>query len=210
MTENFFQKIKDEPLTKELAQRIIEETKGEARGMGFKADWNAVSQRVGPEGLKKLESKMEEVGFPLKYKDIKAMDFYPLGLDTISLLAIRDTFGFTEKDFMELGASAVKFSLFFKIVFRYFVSLHLIVKEASKLWRDHYTVGELKVPEINEKQKYVIVRIENFNIHHITCLILKGYLSKPIQMTLNRPVTCEETKCISWGDDYHEFLIKWT
>ena len=57
-------------LTKELAKELIK-IKGEARGETLKVDWEYVLQKEGEKGLKRLETKMAELGFPIKYKEIR-------------------------------------------------------------------------------------------------------------------------------------------
>lgn len=195
-------------LTKEFAKKLVE-TKGEARGINFKTDWEVVLSKYGQEGLKKLEEKMAELGYPLKYEEIETMGFYPVGLDALSILSIREVFDLDDRELKELGAAAVKFSLFLKILIKYFPSLQLLAKEAPKMWQKHYSIGELEVVETNEKEKRAILRIKNFGFHPAQCINLQGYFSKILQMAVKAPVTCEETRCTFRGDDYHEFLIKW-
>jgi len=198
----------EQKLTKEVAKELVK-IKGEARGVTLKTDWDFILLKKGKEGLEKLEAKMAELGFPIKHKEIKVMNFYPIGMDAISMLAIKELFNFDEKDFEELGAYELKLSFFLKIFLKYFSSLQLMAKEAPKAWQEHYTVGKLQISEINEEKAYIVLRIENFNIHPLYCFVLKGYFSKIIQMAVKTPVTCQETKCPFKGDKYHEFLIKW-
>lgn len=195
-------------LTKELAKKLME-TEGEARGANLKTDWEVILSRYGDEGLKKLEAKMAELGYPVKYDEIETMNFYPVGLDALSILSIKEVFNLSDQELKELGAEAVKFSLFLKILIKYFPSLNLLAKEAPKMWREHYSVGDLEVVETNEKEKYIILRIKNFGFHPAQCANLQGYFSKILQMAVKAPVTCEETKCTFRGDAYHEFVIKW-
>ena len=195
-------------LTKELAKKLMA-AKGEARGATLKVDWEHVLQEKGGKGLRKLEAKMAELGYPLKYKEIKAMRFYPIGMDVISMLAIKELFNYDEKKFEEMGGSVVQFSLFLKVLMKYFLSIPTVAKEVSKMWKRHYTIGDMSVSEINEEKKYVILRLENFQIHPIYCPIIRGYLAKVLGMVVKSLATCEETKCAFKGDKYHEYLMKW-
>lgn len=198
----------EEKLTKELAKKIMA-TKGEARGITIKSDWEVILKEKGQAALKKLEAKMAELGYPLKYREIKTMDFYPIGLDAISTLAIKEVFGLTDKEAEEIGAKAVKFSLFLKIIMKYFFSPRLLVKEAPKMWRKHYTVGDLAVSKFNQKERYAVITLKNLAIHPSFCTALKGYFARIVQMTVGMPAACQETKCVFRGDSYHQFLIKW-
>ena len=195
-------------LTKQEAENLME-IRGEVRGMTFKGDLDFVLEDKGKEGLKKVEAKMAELGFPLKYKEIRPMDFYPMGLSPISLLTIKEVFNFNKKDLERWGASVVKFSLFMKIFMKYFGSLKLIAGQISMIWRKHYTIGELEMPEFSEEKRYAILRLRDFKIHPTYCSIYIGYFSKTAEMVVKSPVTCQETKCMFQGDKYHEFLLTW-
>lgn len=195
-------------LTKKLAQKLLK-VGGESRGVTIKTDWEFVLREKGEESLRKLEKKMAEVGCPLKYEEIKAMDFYPLGYDAVSILAIKEILDLDEKGVERLGRAAVKFSLLLKIFMRYFASVQLLAKQAPEMWRKHYTVGDLEVAEVNEKERYAVLRLKNFLVHPTLCLSFKGYFSKILEMATNAPAICEETSCAFRGDNYHEFLIKW-
>ena len=183
--------------------------KGEARGVAIRDDLDFVIETKGKEGLKKVEDKMAELGFPLKYKEIKPMHFYPMGLANLCLLVIKDVFNFNEDDLRKWGASLVKFSIFSKIFMKYFGSFKLIAKESPKNWRNHYTIGTLEMPEYSHKKRYTILRLRDFKAHPIHCPILEGFFARISQMVVKHPATCKETKCMFKGDKYHEFLITW-
>lgn len=195
-------------LTKKQAEKFME-IKGEVRGMTFKGDLEFVLEDKGKEGLKRVEDRLAELGFPLKYKEIKPMDFYPMGLSPISLLTIKEVFNFNEEDLKRWGTSVVKFSLFMKIFMKYFGSLKLIASQVSKMWRKHYTIGKLEMPEFSEEKRYAILRLKDFKIDPAYCDIYLGYFSKTAEMVEKFPVTCKETKCMFRGDKYHEFLLTW-
>jgi len=196
-------------LTKKEADELIKEIKGEARGEVLKVDWDYVNEVWGEEGIKKLEDKMAELGYPLKYKDISSASFYSLGLYNISLLSIRDIFDLDNEEIEKMGTAIVKFSLLIKVLFKYFVSLKLIAEQAPAGWRRLYTVGDLEMSEFSEKKRYVILRIRNFKDHPVHCLLIKGYFVRFSQMIVKFPTTVRETKCVFKGDQYHELLITW-
>jgi hypothetical protein len=203
-----YQQIIEEKLTKELAEKLMK-IEGECRGATIKTDWDFVFHEKGQKELETIEAKMAEVGYPLKYNEIKTMDFYPIGLDVISMLAIKEILNFSKEEVIKMGASAFKFSFFLKVFMRHFIFPRLFAKEVPKAWRKHYTIGELTLIRLDEKEKYGILRLENFNVHPLNCYILIGYFSKILKMVVGTPVTCQETKCFFRGDEFHEFLIKW-
>ena len=177
--------------------------------MSLRVDWDFIIEKKGKQGLKKIEDKMEKLGYPLKHKDIKPMAFYPIGMAVISLLLIQETFNFNKKDIEEWGYAAVKFSFFVKIFMKYFGSLKSISSQVSNIWRKHYTIGDLEMPDFSKEKRYVILRLKNFKLHPIFCNIYLGYFSRVTKMVIKQPAKCKETKCMFKGDPYHEFLITW-
>ena len=200
-----------EEITKEEIQKLMK-IKGEARGVVFKTDAEYILSEKGEEGLKKLEEELERLGHPLKYREIKTMDFYPVGLRVLSLLAIKKVFNFDDEKIKDMGLVATKKSLIIKLFIRYFLSVQRVVfKEAPRMWRKHWSIGELIPLELDEEKKRTIFRVKNFDLHPLYCSVyLRGYFSGILQMLVKSPkITCQETKCSFRGDEYHEYLIKW-
>jgi len=195
-------------LTKKEADNLMK-TRGESRGVNIKIDLDYVLEKEGEEGLEKIETKMRELGYPLSYKKIMTMAFYPVGFEALVLLSVRDVFDLSEAEIETMGGAVVKFSVFMKVIMKYFGSLNLVAKEIPQSWKEHYTIGSLDMPEFSEKKKYAILRQKNFRIHPIYCLIHKGYFSKVGQMVVNKLVRCEEKKCAFAGDAYNEFYLTW-
>jgi len=195
-------------MTKKEADKLIG-LSGESRGANIKVDFDFVLETKREKGLEKVENRMVELGYPLNYKDIKVMDFYPIGLDIIILLSIKEIFNFNDEDIEKMGSAVVKFSPLTKVFMKYFGFLNLISAQIPDMWKKHYTIGKLIMPDFSDEKKYAIIREEGFKIHSVYCNIHKGYFIKVAQMVVNAPVACQETKCMFKGDPYHEFLITW-
>ncbi len=183
--------------------------KGEIRGVGLKGDAEFIKMKRGDEALKKLDEELAKMNSPIKYNEIKTMGFYSLNWDAINLLLIQRLFNFTEEEIKEMGGFLAKTSLILRLSMRYFVSLSMIAKEAPKIWRKNYSVGDLSVVEFSEEKRYLLLRLENFYYHPLHCLLLIGYFRSVVNMIVGKPVICEERKCIFKGDSYHEFLLRW-
>jgi len=195
-------------LTKKEAEKLMK-TKGEVRGVSIRDDLNFVLEYKGKQAIKELEAKMAGLGFPLKHKGIKPMDFYPIGLSIILTLTTKELFSLSDKDLEKWGSSVVKFSIFMKIFMKYFGSLKLISEQIPGMWRKHYTIGDLEISEFSEKKRYVILRLRDYKTLPGQCSIFKGYFSKVCEMVVKAPVISKETKCMFKGNKYHEFLLKW-
>jgi len=196
-------------LTKQEAKKIVEQTKGEARGVSLRDDLDFILDIKGEQGLKRVEDRMAELGYPLKRKDVNVMSFYPMGLADLYLLVIQEIFNFNKKELEKWGASIVKFSIFTKVFMKYFGSLQLMAAQTPRAWKKHYTAGDLEMPEYSREKRYVILRLSNFKFHPIHCPLLTGMFLKISQMVIKQPTKCKETKCMFRGDPYHEFLITW-
>ncbi len=204
------EKKTNQELTKETAKKLME-IKEEARGVTLGIDRDYILKEKGEEGLKKLEEELEKLGYPIKYKKIETLAFYPAGLRALSLLAIKKVFNFDDEKIKEIGFLGTKTSLIIKFFIRYVFSFQKVFfEESPKIWREHWTIGKLIPVELNEEKKYAILRLEDFNLHPIYCRFLEGYLSGLFQMMVKSPkITCQETKCSFREDEYHEYLIKW-
>jgi hypothetical protein len=199
----------EEIITKETAQKLMKELKGEVRGISFKAEEGFILREKGEKGLKLLEDKMARLGYPIKYREIKPMDFYPIGLKAIAVLAIKKVFDFSDETFEEIGAFGTKMPLIIKLFMKYLGSVKVAARAAPKMWRRYYTVGDLKTVDFNEEKRYIVLRLENFWLVTPFCLYLKGYFRHIVEMVVKSKANCEETKCPHRGDGYHEFLVKW-
>ena len=197
-------------ISKETIDQLMQ-IKGEVRGVVLKTDEEYILKEKGKEGIMQLEKKLEELGRPIKYDQIKTMSFYPVGLRVLSLLTIKEVFNFGDEDIRKMGTFATKKSLIIRLFLKYFISMRRVVmKESPKMWRKHWTVGKLVPVELDEKQKYAVIRVEEFNLHPVYCTYLEGYFIGIVQMLVkSSKIDSQETKCALKGDPYHEFSIKW-
>ena len=198
-------------ITKEEIEKLMN-IKGQTRGVVLRTDMEFVLKEKGEEGLKKVEDNLKEIGHPIKYREIKSMEFYPVGLRALSLLVIKESLDFNDEKIKEMGWMATKTSLIIKLFVRYFLSIERVFfKEAPKIWRKHWTVGELIPVELNEEKKHAVLRLKNFNLHPLYCsAYLSGYFAGILQMLVkSSKIDCQEIKCALKGDEYHEYLLKW-
>ncbi len=197
----------NQALTKEIIKEVMA-VKGEVRGIVFKTDAEFVLKEKGEKSLKAVEEELARIGYPLNYKKLKTMSFYPLGVRVLSLLAIKKVCRFSEEDIKRMGAHAPKASFVIKLFAGFFFSITKTAEQAPKMWHKHYTVGRLTA-ESHEEKRYTVIRLHDLVIHPILCSYLSGYFATIVQMVVNAPVKTTEIKCPHRGDEYHEFLMKW-
>ena len=191
----------------EIAKASIVE--GELRGLGMKNEMEFVLKEEGKEGLIKFEETMEQLGFPVRYKEIKAMSFYPMSLYIVALLVMDELFHYDKEKLREKGEFLTKVSLVIRLFLKNFVSLPKVAEDVSKMWRKYYTTGEFKVIELDEERKCGKIRLENFYLHPLHTETLNGYFRSIVKMVVKSEVTCEEGKDFNGDDKTHEFIFKW-
>jgi len=198
----------EEIITKEIAQNLMK-LKGEARGTHFVNDAQYVLENKGDEGLKKVEQELERLGCPMRYKEIKNVDFHPIGMRAISLLVIKKVFNWEDKRIKNLCSFATKTSMIIRLYLKFFYSIEKMVEMAPKLWKDYFTVGSLKVTEYDKQRKRVVLRVEDFVLHSIYCRCLEGFFGGIVKMVVGaKSVNCKETIC-SVSENCHEFVVTW-
>lgn len=199
----------DNIITKEIAKKFME-IEGETRGFNIKHDGDYILYTRGKEALEKLERELERLGYPTNYKKIKGMDFVPAGLKAISLLAIKKTFNVGDEEIRKVCAFGAKAPLIMKLFMKYIYSVQRVMKNTQKLWKIYWTVGDFIGVEYNEKEKRIILRIENFDLDPIFCRCIEGYLASSGEIVLGvKNIICKEKECSFEGGKYHEFLINW-
>jgi len=198
-----------EEITEEEIKKLME-IPGKVRGQVFITDLGYIKEKKGEKKIKLLKEKIKEWDVPIDYDKARPMEWYPVGFRAISLLAIKEIFGWGDKEIFDLGNNAPKYSFIVRMLMKYFLSAERSFKESPKYWVKHYSVGKLEAHEFNDKGKYLILRLKDFKIHPILCTLYLGYYLRIAQYVIkSKKITIEETKCIFKGDPYHEFVIRW-
>lgn len=194
---------------KEIIKEVMA-TKGEVRGLILKQDLEYILKKKGKEGLKKVERCLEHWGYLITYKGIKNTGFYPAGLRALTLLAAKEVFDWEDQDIKNLCAYHLRAPLAMRLFMKYFSSLSGVLEKSSAMWRDYWTVGEIKIIEFNEKEKYIILELKGFDLHPVFCCCLGGYLQEITGfMTRDPKATCKEIDCSFRGGTSHKYLLKW-
>jgi len=188
----------------------LKNLKGQMRGDLLKTDAAYVSKTVGKEAATKLQQATRELGWEIDYPNLKTMGWYPIGLLAIDLLAVQKAFGWGEKEVFDIGNITPKYSFLASMMMRYFVSLERVIKEIPKYWRMHFSVGKFESGKYKTGQKFLVLKLEKFDVHPLACVVISGYALRVTQFVVrSEKITIKETKCVHKGDPYHEFLIEW-
>jgi hypothetical protein len=188
------------------------------KGSAFKGELEYILAKKGEEGLKAVEEETKKLGYPIRYKEIKETQWYPISLKMVSFYAFLTTFNWGEEELIEIAESSVKVSYIVRFFMRHFGSVEKIFKVAApRLWKRYFSAGSLETSDFYNVEKrggggQGILRIKNFKLHPFYCFYLGRFFIGIAKLTDPRfkEINIEETKCMLKGDDYHEYLLKWT
>ncbi|MCK4940532.1 hypothetical protein KAS45_00425 [candidate division WOR-3 bacterium] len=183
---------------------------GEVRGSTLKTDAAFVESQEGKEGLHRVEAAFQQLGYPMQYKQVKEMGWYPICLRVLSLSIIKDIFNLKDVDLRNMGDMAPKFSFTVKVFMQFPGIPSVGLKNVPRYWRMHYSIGEMRASEVNDKDGYFYVQLTDFKVHPILCRYFEGYFRRLSQFSfVEEEVQSIETKCVFDGDPYHEYRITW-
>jgi len=184
---------------------------GEVRGDVLKTDFKYVLEVHGRKEFDQLNREIKKIQGNLIYHKISNISWYPVGWKVIIMELGKELFDWKKKDFYELGRSASSNSFLTRTILRYFTSWGKIIQEVPEYWKKYWNTGTLEVHEKNLSEKYLVLRLKNFNIHPNLCFYLKGHFKSFAELALNSEVSIKEKKCPykNKNDNFHEFLIKW-
>lgn len=200
----------EQVISKEELEELMK-MKEEIRGSAIKNAATFTFDKRGKEGLRRLEEEIAKLDYQIKLEEVKEIQLYPLGLAIASLVIMKRLFNFSDKDFQEMGGRSVKVSIVVRSLMQFLTpfSFEQIIRRLPEIWKRINPIGELKTVKLDQDERYLILRLEDYRTHPIQCQILIGAFSSLIQIVSGKKTTCEEIKCIYRGDEYHEFLIKW-
>ena len=133
---------------KQEADRLLK-IPGNVKGVVFQTHYKYILYRTGEEGVKTVEAKLEELGHPLKFKEIKSWLWYSEGLDVLIFLILKDIFNWDDSDIFDMGTSAPKYSFIVGTLLKTFISPKKFFEETPKYWEKHYSFGQMEALEIN-------------------------------------------------------------
>ncbi len=179
------------------------------KGEVFRTHKDYIIKKEGEDGPRKVEEKMAELEVPIKFDEIKSFEWVNEGKSALTIVVAKEIFNWTDEDVFEMGRFAIKFSFIIKVMMQYIVSIDSIVNSAQKYWSKHFDFGSL-LAEINKEEKKIILRETDFNTHVDASLYHAGYYQGLCELAIkSTKVTCRQTRFITKGDPYNEYLITW-
>ena len=194
-------------MKKNDADRLME-IKGQVRGAVFETDAEYIRKRFGDDGIKRVQTALDELGCPISFEDVKSMEWLPLGLRAVSLIVIKDTFKWKDDDIKEMGDAAPKYSFIVKLLMKFFVSPRVAFSHAPEYWVKHYDIGRLEPVELDEATGNAVIHLYDFKVHPLYCKYLEGYFQRLFKfMYPSSRIEIKEGKCMCKQDAFHEFIV---
>lgn len=188
----------------------LSETNWKVRGSGLKAITIYLEKR-GKEIIPKIEQRLARYNYSVKLKEFRALQWYSIALAAALLFSISEILDWREEEMREMGRAEPKVAFLLRYLAKYLISPRRTYRTAAIFWKKTYNFGELETPEFNEKEKYGILRIRNFDLHPFFCRYLEGYIETASKFVIRgaKKVWCREEKCSFRGDPFHEFVTRW-
>ena len=200
-------------MDKELIGKIKKENKGDVRGVVFETDRKYILTNYKEKGLEKVEKILKDNDLEIRYKEIETNKWYPSYLRFFSLLAIKESFGFSDSQMRKVGESAPMVSPIVRLFFNFFVSVKRFAKEIPGFWQKHWTEGGLTVESIDIKKKEMVISLEGIEFYTFFYYYLEGYFESVVKISRpkNSVVTAKGVSCQQrGGNNCYKYLIKWT
>ena len=89
----------------------------------------------------------------------------------------------------------------------------LVLKTAPNvMWKGYYDEGKMEaaqLPKTMEEPHSLILRVTDFpEMKRAHCLLLEGWVEGAFKIITGKDATVRQTKCITRGDEYCEFVFK--
>ena len=188
----------------------LKKIKGKVRGSCSESMVNYL-RAIGKEKyFPKIQEKLREYGSEERMEQIDSLKWYPIAFEVVLIFSIKEVLNWEEKEIKELGKNVPKMSMVVKLLMKYFLSAKRSYRETPTYWKKHFNFGEILTPEFNEKEKYFILRIKDFNLHPLYCKFLEGYFETMATFVIRaKNFESKEIRCSFKGHPYHEFKISW-
>ena len=181
---------------------------GKVRGVTLYTDAEYIRRHEGEESLRHVEQETREMGYPIDYRNVKTMDWYPIGIRGVSLFAIRKALNWNDEQLRELGRTAPKYSIVTKLMLRYLVSPEMLVRRLESYWRKNYSRGYLsgKVAD-----KSLLLYLKDSGIPEPLFPYLEGYFAGVLGMIIGNyeRISIEHKKRLDGGKECYELVLKW-
>ncbi len=201
--------LKEGMSLKETADEIAS-VKGNVKGDAINLHAAYVRKMEGDDGLRKVEEKLKELGYPLEFAKVNKFEWYPIYLADLVILVSKEVFNWSDEDIFRMGKESVKHSFIFRLLLSHTLSVEKLFKSTSYMWKRYFDYGDIEPVKMEED--HILVRMKEYKVHPLVCQhYYPGYFLTLVKICLpDKKITIKETKCFFKGDPYHEYKIEWS
>ncbi|MEM3395973.1 MAG: hypothetical protein QW620_00485 [Thermoplasmata archaeon] len=164
----------------------------------IQTDMEYIKKKKGNEGLNTLDKVLKEMGINLtQIKSMRSRDQVPLSMRCKFLDACLKVFDGKIEKIREMGREAPKASMLIKMLYPFHLSPNYALTHASRVWRDHYSVGEIVILESGPG--HALFALKNFRTTKLMCVFLAGAFAGVGDLTRAKNLVCTEVKCVHAG-----------
>lgn len=155
---------------------------GNIVGAAINAQSDYVIKTEGEDGLRQVEQVMKELGYPFSFEEISRFEMYPENYDVLRVYVAKEIFNWTDENVFAMGENSLTISRILQVAMG-FISLRQTFRRAGLLWDKHFDFGELIPVEIDMDEKYMKLRMINYDFHPIMWEYFRGYFSAVTEVT---------------------------
>ncbi|MCX8173841.1 MAG: hypothetical protein N3F63_04445 [Thermoplasmata archaeon] len=187
---------------------MTEITEGFCRAGVLQTDLEYIKKKKGNEGLNKLDKVLKGMGISLpNIQSMRSRDNVPLWMRCKFLDACLEVFDGNIEKIREMGREAPKASMLIKMLYPFHLSPNYALTHASRVWRDHYSAGELVILE--SSSCHALLALKNFRTTKLMCIFFAGAFVGVGDLTKAKNLVCTEVKCVNEGHEWCEYAFKW-
>ena len=197
-------------LTKEEADKLMK-TEGETRGVVLKTLEDYILSKKGLGGIKKVEEKLKELGYPFEFKKVFSFSWQSAAFSNLVVLSMLEVFDWDDSRAFDIGYNALINSRIAKLMLEKIDTMEDSNNRTPKIWKTYSTVGEMKFVEYNEKKRHSTLRLKGYKKYHpVSYEYFRGFLTRVAEIiTKSKKVKVDQTKSLFNGDSYDDFEFTW-
>lgn len=153
------------------------------KGAAFTEDFDHITKKRGKDGLVELDRFLKNKGYPYTLAQLDDMRVYPIEYRIDFLKALKEAFGWSDKDIFNMARNAPKVHSALKFFVKYFVSLDMAFNSAGKYWTNYFTFGRLVPKEFDKKNGTIKLTLYDFTYDDDLNNQLSGYFVGVMALT---------------------------
>jgi hypothetical protein len=181
------------------------------KGLVLRARMDYVEKRFGEAALSRVIAEVPPESRAALRADILVSSWYPLSTLLDMAVTLDRLYGKGDLELSrEMGRNAAQVAL--QGVHRNFAKEHdpgFVIRMLPLLWGQYYDSGRLETESTGPESSMSRI-FDMEELHRVICLGMIGWTEAALEIWGGQDRQVKETKCRVWGDDFCEFISRWT